>query len=52
MSIDRVPEIISEYGRDSMLLIGGALLAQPDQIAARSAEFVDAVAVASEALTA
>ena len=52
MSVDRVPEIIAEYGRDSMLLIGGALLAQPERLAERSTEFVDAVAAAPEATVA
>jgi ribulose-bisphosphate carboxylase large chain len=47
MSVDRVAEIVVEYGRDSMLLIGGALLAAREQLAARSAEFVNAVAVAA-----
>ncbi len=50
MSIERVPEMVGEYGRDSMLLIGGALLAQPEGLARRSAEFVEAVARASEVI--
>ncbi|MGH6611408.1 MAG: RuBisCO large subunit C-terminal-like domain-containing protein [Burkholderiaceae bacterium] len=50
MSIERTAEIVAEYGRDSMLLIGGALVGQPNQMAARSAEFVEAVAAASEAI--
>ena len=33
---------------DSMLLIGGALLAEHEQLAARSTEFVNAVAAAAE----
>lgn len=49
MSVNRVGEIVREYGRDSMLLIGGALLAEPEQLAARSTEFVNAVAAAAEA---
>lgn len=47
MSVDRAAEMVAEYGRDSMLLIGGALLAARDQLAARSAEFVNSVAVAA-----
>lgn len=47
MSVDRTSEMISEYGCDSMLLIGGALLAARDQLAARSVEFVNAVAAAA-----
>ena len=52
MSIERTAEIVAEYGRESMLLIGGALLAEPDRLAARSRQFVEAVAAASEAIAA
>jgi ribulose-bisphosphate carboxylase large chain len=52
MRIARVPEMIGEYGRDSMLLIGGDLLAEPSKTAERSAEFVGAVAAALQAITA
>lgn len=52
MTVERTAEIVGDYGRDSMLLIGGALLAEPEQLAARSAEFVDAVAAAAEAAVA
>ena len=52
MSVDRAAEIVAEYGRDSMLLIGGALLAAREQLAARSTEFVNAVAAAAEAVPA
>ena len=52
MSVERASEIVAEYGRDSMLLIGGALLAAREQLAARSSEFVNAVAAAAEAVTA
>ena len=51
MSVERAGEIVREYGRDSMLLIGGALLAEPEQLATRSTEFVNAVAAAAEAVT-
>ena len=47
MSVNRAPEVVAEYGRDSMLLIGGALLAAREQLAERSTEFVNAVAVAA-----
>ena len=47
MSVDRAAEMVAEYGRDSMLLIGGALLAAREQLAARSTEFVNAVAAAA-----
>jgi len=52
MSVERVAEIISEYGRDAMLLIGGSLLIARDQLAARSRAFVSSVAQASDAVTA
>ena len=52
MSVERAAEIVAEYGRDSMLLIGGALLAAREQLAARSSEFVNAVAAAAESATA
>lgn len=44
MSVDRVPELIAEYGRDVMLLIGGSLLMARERLAERSREFVAAVA--------
>ena len=47
MSVERSAEMVAEYGHDSMLLIGGDLLAAREQLAARSAEFVNAVAVAA-----
>jgi len=52
MSVDRAAEMVGEYGRDSMLLVGGALLSAREQLAARSVEFVSAVAMAAEAVTA
>jgi len=48
MSVERVPEIIADYGLDTMLLIGGNLLLARERLAERSAEFVHAVAAASE----
>lgn len=47
MAVERVPEIVAEYGVDSMLLIGGSLLMARDRLAARSRAFVEAVAAAS-----
>ena len=47
MSVERVAEMVGEYGLDSMLLIGGALLAAREQLGARSTEFVNAVAIAA-----
>src|SRR5258706_6499843 len=52
MPVERVAEIVSEYGRDVMLLIGGSLLIAREQLAARSRTFVSAVAQASDAVTA
>ena len=52
MSVERVPELIAEYGRDTLLLIGGSLLMARDQLAARSQRFVEAVATASSEVAA
>ncbi|MDZ7651763.1 MAG: RuBisCO large subunit C-terminal-like domain-containing protein [Burkholderiaceae bacterium] len=43
MSVERVPEIVREYGADTVLLIGGSLLIAREQLAARSRTFVEAV---------
>jgi ribulose-bisphosphate carboxylase large chain len=50
MSVERVPEIVADYGLDTMLLIGGNLLLARERLAERSAEFVQAVAAASEVI--
>lgn len=50
MSVERAAEIVREYGRDSMLLIGGGLLAARERLAERSAAFVEAVAAAAESV--
>ena len=52
MSVERVPELVAEYGHDAMLLIGGSLLIARDELAARSRAFVDAVAAASSEVAA
>lgn len=45
MTLQRVPEILRFYGKDAMLLIGGALLSAPrEDLAAETASFVRAVA--------
>lgn len=44
MSVERVPEMLSMYGSDVILLIGGALLSAGTELAARSRAFVNAVA--------
>lgn len=43
MTLERVPEILSCYGTDAMLLIGGALLSAREGITAATAAFVKAV---------
>jgi ribulose-bisphosphate carboxylase large chain len=52
MSVERVPEIVRDYGVDSVLLIGGSLLIAREELARRSRAFVQAVQAAGEALTA
>jgi ribulose-bisphosphate carboxylase large chain len=47
MSVERAPEIVRAYGNDTMLLIGGSLLAAGDRLGERTRAFVDAVAGAS-----
>jgi ribulose-bisphosphate carboxylase large chain len=43
MTVERAGEMVAGYGIDSMLLIGGALLAAGDGLLERSREFVAAV---------
>ncbi len=43
MSVARVPEMLTAYGADSMLLIGGGLLSAGDALFERSQQFVEAV---------
>jgi ribulose-bisphosphate carboxylase large chain len=43
MSVERVPEILRDYGTDTVLLIGGSLLIARDQLAQRAEAFVAAV---------
>jgi len=43
MTVERVGEMLSGYGPDTMLLIGGGLLSAKDRLAERSREFVRAV---------
>ena len=43
MTVERVGEMLSFYGPDTMLLIGGALLSAGDELAAASRAFVTAV---------
>lgn len=44
MSVERVPEMLADYGSDTMLLIGGGLLTAGDALLQRSREFVAKVA--------
>jgi hypothetical protein len=45
MTLARVPEMLDVYGRDTMLLIGGALLAAPpERLTLEAAAFARAVA--------
>jgi ribulose-bisphosphate carboxylase large chain len=48
MTTDRVPELRAAYGDDTMLLIGGALLAAGDGLDREAARFVAAVARTGE----
>ena len=43
MTVERVPEMLADYGRDAMLLIGGGLLSAKGKLAERSRQFVAAV---------
>src|SRR5713226_5495986 len=43
MSLERVPEMLDFYGKDTMLLIGGALLAERERLVEATAAFVAAV---------
>jgi len=44
MSVERVDDMIAGYGNDTMLLIGGGLLAAKGELLERSREFVNKVA--------
>jgi ribulose-bisphosphate carboxylase large chain len=44
MTVERAPEILSFYGRDVMLLIGGGLLAARERLTDETQHFVEAVA--------
>jgi len=48
MSVERVGEMLDDYGPDTMLLIGGNLLAAGDAMPARAAAFAARVAYAFE----
>ncbi|HET7731390.1 MAG TPA: RuBisCO large subunit C-terminal-like domain-containing protein [Usitatibacter sp.] len=42
MTVERVPQMLRDYGQDVMLLIGGGLLEAGDRLLQRSTEFVNA----------
>ena len=44
MSVERAADIVGAYGNDTMLLMGGSLLAAGDRIGERTRAFVNAVA--------
>jgi ribulose-bisphosphate carboxylase large chain len=44
MSVERAAEVVRAYGNDTMLLVGGSLLAAGERLAERARAFVDAVA--------
>jgi ribulose-bisphosphate carboxylase large chain len=44
LTVERAPEILSFYGRDVMLLIGGGLLAARERLTDKTRHFVEAVA--------
>jgi ribulose-bisphosphate carboxylase large chain len=48
MTLERVPELVRTYGRDTMLLIGGSLLADPAGVGERAARFAALVAGCAE----
>jgi ribulose-bisphosphate carboxylase large chain len=48
MSVERVTEMVHTYGNDTMLLVGGSLLAAGDRLAERTRDFVNAVADAAK----
>lgn len=43
MSVERVPDMLRDYGRDCMLLLGGGLLSAREQLLERSRAFVQSV---------
>ena len=43
MTVERVPEMVADYGRDTMLLVGGGLLVAKERLLERAREFVAAV---------
>jgi ribulose-bisphosphate carboxylase large chain len=52
MRLERVEELLAFYGNDTMLLIGGNLLIERENVLARTREFVERVARASDGVPA
>ena len=48
MSVERVPKLIEAFGPDTILLVGGSLLAAGDALPHRAHAFVEAVRAASD----
>ena len=49
LTLERVDDVVRFYGRDTMLLMGGALLAAGDALAERTREFVARVHASARA---
>ena len=43
MQLDRIPDMIENYGRDIILLIGGGLFSYSDDLAANCRRFAETV---------
>jgi S-methyl-5-thioribulose 1-phosphate isomerase len=50
VELEQAAELVSFYGRDSMLLVGGSLQVEPGALERRSRSFAEAVRAASEEL--
>ena len=45
MTVDRVEEMVGDYGTDTMLLIGGGLLSAREKLLEKTREFVRKVSL-------
>jgi ribulose-bisphosphate carboxylase large chain len=48
MTVDRVDEMVRDYGKDTMLLIGGGLLSAREHLLDKAREFVGKVSRAAQ----
>jgi ribulose-bisphosphate carboxylase large chain len=48
MTVDRVDEMVRDYGKDTMLLIGGGLLSAREHLLDKASEFVEKVSRAAQ----